>query len=105
MAWSGRNAGPAVGATFATLMHGGLLGALITMAPQPLYAWYRGRTHFWGLSALEDQQLAGLIMWVPMGLITAGQAARYIAQGFTNVKALRGGVQAWMQAGLPTKDS
>jgi len=66
---SGRHVGPAVGATFATLMHGGLLGALITMAPQPLYAWYRGRTELWGLSALEDQQLAGLLMWVPMGLI------------------------------------
>jgi len=66
---SGRHVGPAVGATFATLMHGGLLGALITMAPQPLYAWYRGRTELWGLSALEAQQLAGLLMWVPMGLI------------------------------------
>jgi putative membrane protein len=69
IAWSGRHVGPAVGATFATLMHSGLLGALITMAPRPLYAWYRERTQVWGLSALEDQQLAGLIMWVPMGLI------------------------------------
>ena len=50
-------------------MHGGLLGALITMAPQPLYAWYRDRTQVWGLSALENQQLAGLLMWVPMGVI------------------------------------
>ena len=69
IAWSGRRLGPAVGATFATLMHGGLLGALITMAPRPLYAWYRGRTEVWSLNALEDQQLAGLLMWVPMGII------------------------------------
>lgn len=69
VAWSGRHVGPAVGATFATLMHGGLLGGLITMAPQPLYTWYRGRTEVWSLSALEDQQLAGLVMWVPMGII------------------------------------
>jgi putative membrane protein len=69
IAWSGRHVGAAVGATFATLMHGGLLGALITMAPQPLYVWYRDRTQVWGLSALEDQQLAGLLMWVPMGTI------------------------------------
>ncbi|HME96224.1 MAG TPA: cytochrome c oxidase assembly protein [Methylomirabilota bacterium] len=68
-AWSSRRVGAALGTTFATLMHGGLLGALITLAPQPLYAWYRGRTEVWGLSALEDQQLAGLLMWVPMGII------------------------------------
>ena len=43
---------------FATLMHGGLLGGLITMAPFPLYGWYRGLTELWGLSALADQQLA-----------------------------------------------
>ena len=50
-------------------MHGGLLGALITLAPYPLYAWYVGRTEAWGFDALEDQQLAGLLMWVPMGLV------------------------------------
>ena len=62
-------AGPALGASFATLMHSGLLGALITLAPYPLYAWYHGRTELWGLNALEDQQLAGLLMWVPMGIV------------------------------------
>ena len=66
---SSRRAGPALGASFATLMHGGLLGALITLAPYPLYVWYHGRTELWGLSALEDQQLAGLLMWVPMGIV------------------------------------
>jgi putative membrane protein len=66
---SSRRAGPALGASFATLIHGGLLGALITLAPYPLYAWYHRRTELWGLSALEDQQLAGLLMWVPMGIV------------------------------------
>jgi len=69
VAWSRRHVGLAIGGTFATLMHGGLLGGLITMARHPLYAWYRGRTELWSLSALEDQQLAGLLMWVPMGII------------------------------------
>jgi putative membrane protein len=63
---------PALGAAFATLMHGGLLGALITLAPLPLYAWYHDRTVPWGLNPLEDQQLAGLIMWVPMGTVYLG---------------------------------
>lgn len=43
----------------------GLLGALITFAPAPLYAPHFLTTMPYGLSALDDQQLAGLIMWVP----------------------------------------
>lgn len=49
-----------------TLMHTGLLGALITFAPRPLYATYV--TTQGGIeAALHDQQLAGLLMWIPMG--------------------------------------
>jgi putative membrane protein len=51
-----------------TLIHGGFLGALITFAPRPLYSSYVG-TELWGISALEDQQLAGMIMWIPTGMI------------------------------------
>jgi putative membrane protein len=65
----GRRVGQALGANLATLVHGGLLGALITLAPSPLYRWYRGRSALWGLTALEDQQLAGLLVWVPMNAI------------------------------------
>ncbi len=43
----------------------GLLGALITFAPVPLYAPHFLTTGLYGLTPLEDQQLAGLIMWVP----------------------------------------
>ncbi|ALN74307.1 cytochrome c oxidase assembly protein [Aureimonas sp. AU20] len=46
----------------------GLLGALITFAPAPLYAPHVLTTEAFGLSALEDQQLAGLLMWVPANL-------------------------------------
>lgn len=69
---AGRRVGAALGGAFATLAHGGLLGALITFAPQPLYGWYDGRTALWGLTALEDQQLAGLIMWTPLGAAYLG---------------------------------
>jgi len=55
-------------AAFLTFMHTGLLGGLITMAPEPLYPIYDGRTASWGLTALADQQIAGLFMWVPLGL-------------------------------------
>jgi putative membrane protein len=58
----------AAGAAFVTFMHTGLLGGLITMAPATLYPVYVGRTESWGLTALADQHLAGLLMWVPLGL-------------------------------------
>lgn len=40
----------------------GLLGALIAFAPTPLYPAYGDRPAAWGLSLLEDQQLAGTLM-------------------------------------------
>lgn len=51
-------------ALIAMVMQMGLLGALITFAPDPLYAPHYLTTLQFGLSPLEDQQLAGLIMWV-----------------------------------------
>jgi putative membrane protein len=61
---------------FATAMHSGALGALLTFAPSPWYPAYEGATAAWGLTPLEDQQLAGLIMWIPAGLsyLVAGLA-------------------------------
>ncbi|WP_439533993.1 cytochrome c oxidase assembly protein [Polymorphobacter sp.] len=43
----------------------GLLGALLAFAPNPLYAPHLASTLPWGLGPLADQQLAGLLMWVP----------------------------------------
>lgn len=57
----------------ATIMQMGLLGALITFAPQALYAPHFLSTQPFGLSPLEDQQLAGLLMWV--GSIPLAMAA------------------------------
>lgn len=59
-------------AGFATLLHMGLLGAVITLAPRVLYPVHTLTTQPWGLSALEDQQLGGLIMWVPGCAALAG---------------------------------
>jgi putative membrane protein len=62
------HAAAAASAAFVTFMHTGLLGALITMAPEPLYVVYVGRSESWAIAALADQHLAGLLMWVPLGL-------------------------------------
>ena len=53
---------------FTTAVHTTALGAVLALASRPLYPVYAS-TAFWGLTALEDQQLAGLIMWVPAGVV------------------------------------
>jgi putative membrane protein len=60
--------GAALVALVATIAQMGLLGALIVFAPGPLYWVHFASTAPWGLSALADQQLAGLLMWVPAAL-------------------------------------
>lgn len=50
------------------LAQGGVLAALIVFAAEPLYATYTGVSR-WGLDALADQQMAGMIMWMPAGLV------------------------------------
>jgi putative membrane protein len=61
--------GAAVLYLFTTSIHSGVLGALITVAGSVWYPSYIGLTNSWGLTPLEDQQLGGLIMWIPAGLV------------------------------------
>jgi len=50
---------------FTTMLHTGALGALLTMAPTPWYPSYAVSAGALGLDPVEDQQLGGLVMWVP----------------------------------------
>jgi cytochrome c oxidase assembly factor CtaG len=50
---------PAIASLFTTMLHTGALGALMTFSRGSWYAGY----------GLEDQQLAGLVMWVPAGIV------------------------------------
>jgi putative membrane protein len=61
--------GAAVVYMFATAMHSGVLGALLTVAPYPWYRDYITTSPVWGYTPLEDQQVAGLIMWIPASLV------------------------------------
>ena len=45
-----------------------IVAALITFADEVLYPWYAFAPRTWGLSPLDDQQLGGLIMWIPGNL-------------------------------------
>jgi cytochrome c oxidase assembly factor CtaG len=50
---------------FTTMVHTGALGALITLAPGLWYPLYVEPCSALGVDPLHDQQLGGLIMWVP----------------------------------------
>jgi cytochrome c oxidase assembly factor CtaG len=71
--------GTAVAHLFATMIHTTLLGVLMVLAPRALYARQTFASARWGLTALEDQQLAGLVMWVPAGTVYAGVALAFAA--------------------------
>lgn len=72
----------AVGALLATMVQMGLLGALITFSASPLYAPHLASTIAWGYTPLEDQQLAGLIMWAPAAGLYLGAALVLIGRWF-----------------------
>ena len=55
----------------------GLIGAILTFAPRPLYPEHLVHTEAFGLTPLADQQLAGLVMWVP-GMVPAAVAAGWM---------------------------
>lgn len=62
----------AVVCLFTTALHTGALGALLTFSRIVWYPVYRDTTIAWGLTPLEDQQLGGLILWVPASLVFVG---------------------------------
>lgn len=87
-AWSaGRFAGALV--LFGTVMHMTLLGALIGLAPRPIYGtlcagWF-------GLGALEEQQVAGALMALAGGAIYLCAALARLAPGLADPEAARCG--------------
>jgi cytochrome c oxidase assembly factor CtaG len=65
---------------FLTALQTGALGALLTFAPSLWYPAYARTTGPWGLSPLDDQQLGGLIMWIPGSLAYLVAALALLAQ-------------------------
>jgi cytochrome c oxidase assembly factor CtaG len=54
---------------FGTAVHCSALGALLTFSTVLWYPVYAQTTTRWGLTPLEDQQLGGVIMWVPSAIV------------------------------------
>ncbi|HEX7969082.1 MAG TPA: cytochrome c oxidase assembly protein [Stellaceae bacterium] len=52
-----------------TAVFSSLPGALIFLAPRPFYPVHEAGAAAWGLTLLEDQQIAGVIMWIPAGMV------------------------------------
>ena len=84
--------GAAVFYVFTTAVHTGVLGALLTFTSRPIYGSYVATSIARGADPLGDQQIAGLIMWVPAGIVLTlmglalflawmGESGRRDAQG------------------------
>jgi putative membrane protein len=61
--------GVAVLYVFATAMHTQILGALLTFGSRVWYPTHAARTAAAGIKPLADQQLAGIVMWIPFGAV------------------------------------
>jgi putative membrane protein len=87
--------GLAVVYVFLTAVHSSALGALLTFAPSAWYGGYVRQGAIWHVDPLADQQLAGLLMWIPAGVIFIvfglalfaawlGESERRVALGSTD---------------------
>lgn len=74
-----RRAGFGVLYIFTTAVHSSLLGALLTFSLVLWYPAYAASAPSWGLAPLEDQQLGGLVMWIPGGVVYVAAALALLA--------------------------
>ena len=49
-----------------------ILGAMITFSQDITYKWYAEAPRVWNISAHTDQQIGGIIMWIPGGVVFLG---------------------------------
>jgi putative membrane protein len=79
--------GHSVGYLFTTMLHTAALGALLSLAPTPWYPGYLAPAAALGVDPVEDQQLGGLVMWVPAGFAYVIAALAVLGRMLTRVKA------------------
>lgn len=72
---------------FASSLQSTALGAVLAFAQAPLYAIHEPIAPQWGLTPLQDQQIAGGLMWVPPGIVYMAVIATLLARWFTNLGA------------------
>ncbi|HEY0747719.1 MAG TPA: cytochrome c oxidase assembly protein [Steroidobacteraceae bacterium] len=67
----------------------GLLGAFLSLADHALFRWHFATTWAWHLTPLEDQQLGGVLMWVPGISIFLWVAVRSLARLWATLEGVR----------------
>jgi cytochrome c oxidase assembly factor CtaG len=86
--------GTAIGLLFLTGLHTAFLGVILSLARAPLYPTQVRLSEAYGADPLADQQLAGLVMWVPGGIayVVAGLALAglWIAHSSERSRAAQG---------------
>jgi putative membrane protein len=86
---------------FGTAVHCSALGALLTFSTVLWYPVYAGTTVRWGFTPLEDQQLGGVIMWVPSAIvfivIALALFAKWLSESDRRLKL--GSLEAVLQQG------
>ena len=70
----------------ATALQMGVLGALLSFSTRPWFDSHLATSAAFGLSALDDQRLGGVVMWV-LGMLPVGIAMAWIARGFASASA------------------
>lgn len=73
-------------AIFTTALHTGLLGVLMLFSRRPWYSVYDVAGRRFSLDALQDQQLAGLIMWIPAGVLLTAAGITCVALWLRSVE-------------------
>jgi len=79
----------------------GALGALYVFATTPLYPLYAGAAAAHGTDPLQDQQVAGLIMWIPAGMVYLGAAGAFFVGWLRNTELAMRRAEAAEAARLP----
>jgi putative membrane protein len=67
----------------------GLLGAMLSLADHPLFRWHLTSTWAFGLTPLEDQQLGGVLMWVPGIALFLWVAIRSLVRLWSSLEGVR----------------
>jgi putative membrane protein len=79
-------------------LQGALLGALLVFASTPLYSAHRGGPALWGLTALQDQQLAGALMWIPPAAVYLAVIAAVLFGAFRTMDLRAEGADVTLRA-------
>lgn len=101
--WGSFGAGAKFAFVFTTMVQSGFLGALITFSPAPWYSLYLFTAPAFGLDALADQHLAGVLMWIPTGIAYLGAALGLLVGSLRALEA-RDRDLVWAAPDMPMHD-